>query len=69
MLAKGMSAFIERAPEYAVRNGHVFITLDCGVEIVMPVSECVIAMGRCRSALDDWFESQRPKVIQMRASH
>ena len=66
MLAKGMSAFIERAPEYEVRNGHVHIAVDCGVVIVMPVSECVVAMGRCGKALDDWFAEQ-PNVVQLKA--
>jgi hypothetical protein len=66
-MGQRMPLFVDEAPEYEARGAVMFVRWP-GLEIVMPISVCVAALGRCRCELSAW-ESKRAEIIPMRADH
>jgi hypothetical protein len=65
-VATSPAQFIEEVPTYVVRDGRMHISIG-HCELVMPVHVCRQAMARCNRALDDWFASQQPQVVPIKA--
>lgn len=65
-IASVPAQFIEQAPAYDVRNGHVHIDYGC-IKLVVPVDVSAVALARHARALDEWFEGQSAVVIPIKA--
>lgn len=66
-MGHNLPLFTAHAPSFEPRGEVMFVRWPSGLAIVMPISVCKEAVGKCNEALDRWHEQHDSGVVRFPA--